>query len=107
MLINDRLDIALACKAAGVHLGQTDMPISVARALLPPNSIIGISCTTVEHAKKAVEDGADYVGLGAVYGTNTKDVTAPGKVKGVKGIREMLSVLEGTGMKSVAIGEFF
>ncbi|EIM83062.1 thiamine biosynthetic bifunctional enzyme [Stereum hirsutum FP-91666 SS1] len=104
VLINDRLDIALASKAAGVHLGQTDMPISVARSLLPANSIIGISCNTPEHAKKAVEEGADYVGLGAVYGTNTKDVTAPGKVRGIDGVREALTVLEGTGVKSVAIG---
>lgn len=83
------------------------MPISVARSLLPANSIIGISCNTPEHAKKAVEEGADYVGLGAVYGTNTKDVTAPGKVRGIDGVREALTVLEGTGVKSVAIGELY
>ncbi|KAI0066253.1 thiamine biosynthetic bifunctional enzyme [Artomyces pyxidatus] len=104
VLINDRVDIALAAKAAGVHLGQTDMPIAVARALLPPHSIIGISCTTSEHARAAIQSSADYVGLGAVYDTSTKDVSAPGKVRGVQGIREMLGVLEGSGVRAVAIG---
>ncbi|ETW81065.1 hypothetical protein HETIRDRAFT_452502 [Heterobasidion irregulare TC 32-1] len=104
VLINDRIDIALASNAAGVHLGQTDMPISIARALLPKNSIIGISCTTPEHARQAVKDGADYVGLGAVYATSTKDVTAPGRVCGIKGVGEMLTILEESKTKSVAIG---
>ena len=81
------------------------MPISIARALLPKNSIIGISCTTPEHARQAVKDGADYVGLGAVYATSTKDVTAPGRVCGIKGVREMLTILEESKTKSVAIGE--
>ncbi|KAI0268629.1 Hydroxyethylthiazole kinase [Gloeopeniophorella convolvens] len=104
VFINDRIDIALASGAAGVHLGQTDMPFAVARTLLPPNAIIGISCATPEHARQAVQDGADYVGLGAVYPTNTKDVTAPRRMCGIAGARAILSVLEGTGVKSVAIG---
>jgi hypothetical protein len=82
------------------------MPLGVARKLLPPNAIIGVSCTTPEHARKAVEDGADYVGLGAVYATSTKDVSAPGSVCGIAGVRAMLGVLEGTGVKAVAIGSY-
>jgi thiamine-phosphate diphosphorylase/hydroxyethylthiazole kinase len=104
VIINDRIDIALACGAAGVHLGQSDMPLSTARWLLPSHAIIGVSCTTPEQARKAVEGGADYVGLGAVYATSTKDVSAPGSVCGIAGVRAMLSVLEGTGVKAVAIG---
>lgn len=104
VIINDRVDIALASGAAGVHLGQTDMPFAIARKLLPPSAIIGVSCTTPEHVRKAIEDGADYVGLGAVYATSTKDVSAPGRVCGIAGVRAMLSVLEGTGVKAVAIG---
>jgi thiamine-phosphate diphosphorylase/hydroxyethylthiazole kinase len=80
------------------------MPLVVARKLLPPNAIIGVSCTTPEHARKAIEEGADYVGLGAVYATSTKDVSAPGSVCGIAGVRAMLGVLEGTGVKAVAIG---
>lgn len=80
------------------------MPLRVARKLLPPSAIIGVSCTTPEHARKAVEEGADYVGLGAVYVTSTKDVSEPGRVCGIAGVRAMLSVLEGTDVKAVAIG---
>ncbi|KAH9045113.1 thiamine biosynthetic bifunctional enzyme [Lactarius hengduanensis] len=104
VIINDRVDIALASGAAGVHLGQTDMPFTIARKLLPPSAIVGVSCATPEQARKAVEDGADYVGLGAVYATSTKDVSAPGRVCGIAGVRAMLGVLEGTGVKAVAIG---
>ena len=80
------------------------MPLTIARKLLPPNAIIGVSCTTPEHARKAVEESADYVGLGAVYATSTKDVSAPGRICGIAGVRAMLTVLEGTGIKAVAIG---
>ena len=104
VIINDRVDIALASGAAGVHLGQTDMPFAIARKLLPPSAIIGVSCTTPEHVHKAIEDGADYVGIGAVYATSTKDVSAPGRVCGIAGVRAMLSVLEKTEVKAVAIG---
>ncbi|KAH9083751.1 thiamine biosynthetic bifunctional enzyme [Lactarius deliciosus] len=100
VIINDRVDIALASGAAGVHLGQTDMPFAIARKLLPPSAIVGVSCATPEQARKAVEDGADYVGLGAVYATSTKDV----RVCGIAGVRAMLGVLEGTSIKAVAIG---
>ncbi|KAJ4717337.1 thiamine biosynthetic bifunctional enzyme TH1, chloroplastic-like [Melia azedarach] len=72
LLINDRIDVALACDADGVHIGQSDMPAHVARTLLGPNKIIGVSCKTPEQAQQAWIDGADYIGCGGVYPTNTK-----------------------------------
>ena len=75
LIIDDRLDIALASGAAGVHLGQSDMPISVARKLMGKDKIIGATTKTVFQAKKAVEEGADYLGVGAIYPTTTKVVT--------------------------------
>ncbi|KAI0829695.1 Hydroxyethylthiazole kinase [Trametes gibbosa] len=101
ILINDRIDIALAMGADGVHIGQTDMPVDVARKLLPPNAIIGMTCNTVDHVKKAVQDGVDYVGLGPVWATQTKKVVHP--VVGVRGIGELLDVLHGSTVKAVAI----
>lgn len=102
LIINDRIDIALAIDADGVHLGQTDMPLHVARVLLPPGKIIGVSCNNVNHVKKAVEDGADYVGIGAVWATNTKQLTSP--VLGVRAVGPLLAALDGTSVKAVAIG---
>ncbi|KAK9929176.1 hypothetical protein M0R45_026282 [Rubus argutus] len=72
LLINDRIDVALACDADGVHIGQSDMPTHVARALLGPEKIIGVSCKTPDHAEQAWIAGADYIGCGGVYPTNTK-----------------------------------
>ncbi|KAL1828330.1 hypothetical protein DCAR_0207536 [Daucus carota subsp. sativus] len=72
LLINDRIDIALACDADGVHVGQSDMPVHVARSLLGPEKIIGVSCKTPEQAHQAWVNGADYIGSGGVYSTNTK-----------------------------------
>jgi len=103
VLINGRVDVALTSGAAGVHLEQWDMPLSIARNLLPPNMIIGVSCATPEHARKAVEEGADYVSLGSGYGYSTEDVSDTGDIAGV---RAMLGVLEGTGVKAIAIGSY-
>ncbi|WP_019518579.1 thiamine phosphate synthase [Faucicola boevrei] len=72
LLINDRLDIALAIGADGVHLGQSDMPCDIARQLLGDNKIIGISARNVTEAVQAHQQGADYLGVGAVFGTSTK-----------------------------------
>ncbi|KAF8629428.1 hypothetical protein AX15_003475 [Amanita polypyramis BW_CC] len=102
LIINDRIDIALAVRAHGVHLGQTDMPIAIARRLLPPGTVIGVSCNTVDQVKRAVEDGADYIGIGSIWKTVTKKLTNP--VVGVRGVGEMLEVLDGTKVKAVAIG---
>ncbi|KAI0371158.1 Hydroxyethylthiazole kinase [Pilatotrama ljubarskyi] len=101
ILINDRIDIALAIGADGVHIGQSDMPVDIARSLLPPNAIIGMTCNTPEHVRKAVQDGVDYVGLGPVWATQTKKVAHP--VIGVRGLGDMLDVLHGTDVRAVAI----
>lgn len=75
--VNDRLDIAIASEADGVHLGQDDMPLSMARKISPPGFIIGISAGTVEEAIEAEKGGADYVGAGPVYGTLSKSDAGP------------------------------
>lgn len=80
LIIDDRLDIALASGAAGVHLGQSDMPILGARKLMGKDKIIGATAKTISQAKKAVEEGADYLGVGAIYPTTTKVVTVITKV---------------------------
>ncbi len=72
-LVNDRIDIALAVEADGVHLGQQDMPISVARNLLGPHRLIGRSTTNSEEMQRAITEGADYIGVGPVYETPTKE----------------------------------
>lgn len=74
-IINDRVDLALAVDADGVHLGQTDLPIATARQLLGPQRIIGRSTTNPDELQRAIAEGADYVGVGPVYETPTK----PGK----------------------------
>lgn len=102
LIINDRIDIALAVDADGVHLGQTDMPMHVARVLLPPGKIIGVSCNDINHVKKAVEDGVDYIGIGAIWATDTKQLTSP--VLGVRAVGPLLAALDGTSVKSVVIG---
>ena len=71
-LINDRIDLALAVDADGVHLGQQDMPIAIARQLLGPQKIIGRSTTNPEEMQRAIQEGADYIGVGPVYETPTK-----------------------------------
>ncbi len=72
LIINDRIDIALAVDADGVHLGQADIPAAAARRLIGDRRILGISVTSVEEAGTAIDAGADYLGIGAVYPTETK-----------------------------------
>ena len=72
LIIDDRLDIALAMDAEGVHLGQSDMPIDLARKILGPDKIIGATAKTVPQALEAWQQGADYLGVGAIYPTTTK-----------------------------------
>ncbi|KAF5951990.1 hypothetical protein HYC85_009934 [Camellia sinensis] len=86
LLINDRIDIALACDADGVHVGQSDTPASIARALLGPEKIIGVSCKTTEQAHQAWVDGADYIGCGGVYSTNTKANNITVGLEGLKAV---------------------
>ncbi len=71
-IVNDRADIALAVNADGVHLGQKDIPIALARQILGPNKIIGRSTTNPQEMEKAIAEGADYIGVGPVYATPTK-----------------------------------
>lgn len=85
LIINDRVDVALAAGADGVHLGQQDMPIADARRLAPPGWIIGVSAESVEDAVRAERDGADYVGASPVFATPTKTDTAP--ALGLDGLR--------------------
>lgn len=73
LIVNDRIDVALAIKSEGVHIGQTDMPADVARSLIGDEMILGVSASTVKEARKAEKDGADYIGTGAVFPTATKD----------------------------------
>lgn len=77
LIINDRLDIALAVGADGVHLGQKDLPCKEARKLLGDTFLIGVSTATVAEAKQAQADGADYLGVGAMHVTATKTNTRP------------------------------
>lgn len=71
-IINDRIDIAMAVKADGVHIGQSDLPAKVVREIVGADMIIGVSTTNVDESVKAVSDGADYIGVGAMYSTDTK-----------------------------------
>lgn len=107
LIINDRIDVALAVDADGVHVGQDDMPASLARKLIGPSKILGVSCGSAEETQKVCDEGvADYVGLGTVYPTNTKNVK---NVCGPIGVRKLLQVLkahneDGVKVKCVAIG---
>lgn len=72
LIIDDRVDVALAAEAEGVHLGQSDMPVDIARRIMGDEKIIGATTKTVEQAEEAVRLGADYLGVGAIYPTTTK-----------------------------------
>ena len=75
LMIDDRIDVAIACGAAGVHVGQSDLPVSCARALLGPDKIVGATAKTPAQALEAFEQGADYLGVGAIFPTTTKVAT--------------------------------
>lgn len=72
LIINDRVDIALAVGAAGVHVGQTDLPLCAIREIVPSSMIVGISASTIEEALEAEKMGATYIGVGSVFTTQTK-----------------------------------
>ena len=72
LIIDDRVDVALAIEAEGVHVGQSDMPVSIARKLMGDDKIVGATTKTVEQAVEAYAQGADYLGVGAIYPTTTK-----------------------------------
>ncbi|KAB5558656.1 Hydroxyethylthiazole kinase family-domain-containing protein [Coniochaeta sp. 2T2.1] len=104
LLINDRVDVALAVGCEGCHVGQDDMELGDARRLLGPDAIIGISANTLEEAVQACKGGADYLGIGAVYATATKTNTK--NILGPEGVRQILSGLaeQGLSIPTVAIG---
>jgi thiamine-phosphate pyrophosphorylase len=87
LVINDRLDIALAVGAEGLHIGQSDLPLPAARRLAGTGLFIGISVSTVEEALRAQEQGADYLGVGAVYPTGSK--ADAGEAIGLSGLEEI------------------
>jgi thiamine-phosphate pyrophosphorylase len=87
LIINDRVDVAQAVKADGVHLGQTDMPLEVAKKIVGDSMIIGISAESLQDAIEAEKGGADYLGVSPIYATPTKTDTAP--PLGLEGLREI------------------
>lgn len=118
LIINDRVDIMLAVGAAGVHVGQSDIPASVVRQIIGPDKILGVSAGTIEEAMRAEDEGADYLGVGAIFPTATKkdaervsldtlrkicsSVHIP--VVAIGGINEKdISAFNGTGISGVAV----
>lgn len=92
LIINDDVETALACGADGVHVGQQDMELKAARARLGPDKIIGVSAHTVDEAVRAEADGADYLGVGAVFHTGTKLNAAPLSFETLKSITSAVSI---------------
>lgn len=118
LIINDRIDIAVAVDADGVHLGQKDIPAGVAREMLGKHKIIGVSAYNAELALRAQKDGADYIGVGDVFGTSTKADTHHVSYEELLKIRKTVKIpivaiggvkpehmprLTGTGVDGVAV----
>jgi thiamine-phosphate diphosphorylase len=97
-IVNDYLEIALACDADGLHIGQDDRAAGELRALLP-DKILGVSAATAAEAEQALRDGADYLGVGPVFGTATKADAGP-----AIGVEHVLAVRAAAGLPVVAIG---
>ncbi len=98
-IVNDRLDLALALNADGVHVGQDDLPAEIVRRVLGPHRILGVSVETVAQAEQAALAGATYLGVGAVYATSTKpDANAP------IGLDTLAAIVQATPLPCVAIG---
>ena len=99
LVINDRIDVALACGAQGVHLGQSDMPVELARPLLPPDVFIGLSVETLDDVVRSAGQPVDYLGVSPIYPTPTKtDTAAPWGLAGLRRVRAL------TDLPLVAIG---
>ncbi|MCJ7836265.1 thiamine phosphate synthase [Cuneatibacter sp. NSJ-177] len=118
LIIDDRVDVALACGAAGVHVGQSDIPVAFARKLMGPDKIVGATAKTVPQALEAYEQGADYLGVGAIYPTTTKVKTILTKVETLNEIADAapiplvaigglnagnLDILKGARMDGIAV----
>ena len=118
LIIDDRVDVALAIDAEGVHVGASDMPIATARKLMGEDKIVGATAKTVPWAKEAYEQGADYLGVGAIYPTTTKVVTVltstetldaitkavPIPVNAIGGLnKDNLDILKGIGISGICV----
>ena len=99
LIINDRVDIALAVAADGVHLGQEDLPLAAARTILGRDKIIGVSTHTLQQALSAEQEGADYIGFGPLFGTTTK---ATGYT--ARGLEQLQEIRQHVRLPIVAIG---
>ncbi len=91
LIVNDQIDVALAVRADGVHLGQEDLPVAAARHILGEQFVIGATATTLAQAKKAQDEGASYVGFGPVYPTSSK--ANPAAVKGVDALLQVCAAV--------------
>ena len=98
LIVNDRVDIALACDADGVHLGQEDLPLAAGRKLMR-GKIVGISTHDLDQAERAQDGGADYIGFGPMFGTSTKDTGY-----GSRGVEMLRQIRAGVRVPIVAIG---
>src|SRR5690625_475932 len=92
LIVNDRVDLALIEGVSGVHLGQADYPIALARKVLGPDAIIGAKATTTEQGRQAEREGATYVGFGPVY--HTSSTAKPASVKGTERLRQHVEDVE-------------
>ncbi|MGE4483700.1 MAG: thiamine phosphate synthase [Oscillospiraceae bacterium] len=92
LIINDRVDIALAVDADGVHVGQGDLPARIVRKLIGKDKLLGVSVSTADEAVTAMKDGADYIGVGAMYPTDTKTDTRLVSKDELKRIRKAVSI---------------
>jgi thiamine-phosphate pyrophosphorylase len=106
LIINDHADLAVACNAHGVHLGQHDLPIEEARSVLRPHQVIGSSNALLEEAMESESQGADYVAVGAIFPTNTKEKTRPAGLATLRKVKERVSIpivaIGGIGQENVA-----
>ncbi|MFC5278505.1 thiamine phosphate synthase [Halorubrum rubrum] len=101
LVVNDRVDLAAAIDADGVHLGQSDLPPEVAREQFGPDAVVGVSASTPAEAREAVDAGADYLGVGAVYGTDSKKVPDERDGIGPEGVR---AVADAVDVPAIGIG---
>jgi thiamine-phosphate pyrophosphorylase len=98
LIINDRVDIALAVGADGIHIGQDDLPLPVVKKMVPEDMIVGVSVSTLEEALEAERNGADYIGVGSVFPTKTKqDAT-------LMALEDLGEICRGVSIPAVAIG---
>ncbi|MEK4068510.1 thiamine phosphate synthase [Peribacillus sp. FSL R5-0717] len=98
LIINDRVDIALAVGADGIHIGQDDLPLPVVKKMVPEDMIVGVSVSSLEEALEAERNGADYIGVGSVFPTKTKqDAT-------LMALEDLGEICRGVSIPAVAIG---